>query len=163
MGKYKWGKASAAHRAQLHPDLQKLADYVLEHWGGDVTISDGARSVAEQRKNILKGVSKTMDSMHLPRDANGVRDDGPDGRAWAMDICPYPTDWKAITRGLNAMKAADPGMQTAEFYMFLGFIAGAAEVMGIPVRLGADWDSDRDFADHTFIDLPHVERKKEDA
>jgi hypothetical protein len=95
--------------------------------------------------------------MHLPRDAAGNRSDASDAKSWAMDITPYPCDWNAIQKGLNAMKHADPGMQTAEFYMFLGFLAGVADSKGIRVRLGADWDSDREFSEHSFIDLPHVE------
>ena len=160
MGQFKWSQASLRNRAELHPDLARLADFALEHFGADITIADGARTVAEQQKNVAKGVSRTMDSMHLPRDANGTRTDGPEGKAWAMDILPYPIDWDAIERGLSALKHADPHLKTAQMYMFLGYLAGVADALGIHVRLGADWDNDRDFGDHSFIDLGHVEIKK---
>jgi peptidoglycan LD-endopeptidase CwlK len=137
----RFGAVSRANLAEVHPELQRLFNEVIKHW--DCTILDGARTLEEQRKNVAKGVSQTMNSKHIG------------GRA--VDAMPYPVDWNAIQRGLDAIKRADGGMQVAEAYMFQGFVAGMAAALGIKVRQGVDWDSDRDFANQTFHDLPHTE------
>lgn len=141
--------ASLEHLAGCHPNLQRLFEAVVEHY--DCTIIDGARSIEEQKKNVAKGVSKTMDSKHLPQ---------VDGKSHAVDVVPYPQpDWVLVERGLTAVKRADPTLQLCRFYHFIGFVAGMAAAKNIPLRQGADWDSDRDFGDHSFIDLPHHELK----
>lgn len=49
----------------VHPDLVKVAKRALELSEVDFIITDGGRSVAEQRENVRKGASKTMNSRHL--------------------------------------------------------------------------------------------------
>ncbi len=141
-----FGTTSQRNLAEAHHDLQRLFNFVIQYW--DCSVIDGARTVAEQRQNVLKGVSKTMNSMHLPQ---------ADGTAHAVDVMPFPFDWNKIEKGLRAIKTADGGMEIAEVYMFQGFVAGAAAVMGIKIRQGADWNSNRQFDDQTFHDLPHTE------
>jgi peptidoglycan LD-endopeptidase CwlK len=141
-----FGTKSIANLAECHPDLQRLFNEVIKHW--DCTIIDGARTLAEQRMNVAKGVSKTMASKHLPQKG---------GKSHAADVMPYPVDWPAIERGLNAVKRADGGMEVLEAYMFQGFVAGVASQMGIKIRQGVDWNSNREFDDQTFHDLPHTE------
>jgi peptidoglycan L-alanyl-D-glutamate endopeptidase CwlK len=145
-----FGKRSLDNLKDVHPDLVRLAMAVIPHW--DCQVVDGSRSIEEQVKNVERGVSKTMESKHLPQG---------DGFSHAIDIVPYPVDWPAIERGLVAIKRADPGMQVAEFYGFIGFMQGMATAMGIKTRVGADWDNDREFSDHTFVDLPHHELKED--
>ena len=137
----KFGAESRANLADVHPRLQELFEFVVRFW--DCKILDGRRTVEEQIKNVAKGVSKTMASKHI------------DGLA--VDAMPYPVDWTAIQKGLDAIKRAEGGMQIAEAYMFAGFVAGVAAAKGIQIRQGVDWDGDRDFADQTFHDLPHTE------
>lgn len=145
----KFGSASKAHRAELVPDLQRLVDAVIEHW--DFSILDAGRTIEEQRKNVARGVSKTMASRHLFN---------AQGKAEAFDAMPYPNDWAKIQRGLDAVKRAEPTMQVCRAYMFSGFVAGMAAAMKIKIRQGSDWDGDRQVGDHTFIDLPHTELLK---
>jgi peptidoglycan L-alanyl-D-glutamate endopeptidase CwlK len=152
----KFGKASEANLVLVHPDLIRLFREVIKHW--DCTVTDGVRTIAEQKLNIKRGVSKTMDSKHLPRNEKGELNE--DGKAWAVDVMPYPVDWDAIEKGIAAVKRVDPGMQTLEAYGFVGFVQGMAAAMGIELRVGADWDNDRNFANHTFVDLPHFEKVK---
>jgi peptidoglycan L-alanyl-D-glutamate endopeptidase CwlK len=143
----RFGAASRAHLQGVHPDLVRLFEAVVAHY--DCTITDGVRTVEEQRKNVAKGVSKTMASKHLPQS---------DGLGHALDVMPYPhPPWPAIQRGLDAMRRADPEMGVARCYHFIGFVMGMAAAKGIPIRQGADWDSDELFHDHSFIDLPHFE------
>jgi peptidoglycan L-alanyl-D-glutamate endopeptidase CwlK len=144
-----FGAASLIVLEELHPELKKLFLEVIKVW--DCQLIDGARSVAEQTKNVAKGVSKTMESRHIPDET---------GKANACDAMPYPYDWNKIELGLRALKAADPSMQIAEVYMFIGFIKGVAHMMGIDLRQGADWNGNNQLEDHTFIDLPHHERRK---
>ena len=53
---------------------------VLADNGFDMSVFDGLRTEAEQRKNIRRGVSWTMKSLHLPQ---------ADGYSWAVDLVPY--------------------------------------------------------------------------
>jgi peptidoglycan L-alanyl-D-glutamate endopeptidase CwlK len=52
----------------------------LKDLGITVIVVDTLRTIAEQKQNIKKGVSWTMNSKHLP---------GPDGKARAIDIVPH--------------------------------------------------------------------------
>lgn len=144
-----YGATSRKNLAEVHPDLQKVFNLVIKFW--DCSILDGARSIEEQRKNVAKGVSQTMDSLHLPQD---------DGFSWAVDALPYPFDWEKIQRGLDAIKRADGGMEIAEVYAFAGFVDGVAAAMGINLRSGYDWNTNRQFQDQSFIDLPHHEKRR---
>lgn len=137
----KFGSVSRANLAECHPDLQRLFAEVIKHW--DCTVLDGKRTIAEQKKNIAKGVSKTMDSKHLPQG---------DGMSWAADVAPYPVKWN------------DPSPKVRAIYerecLYLGgFVMGLATEMGIKIRYGGDWDSDHDLTDQTFNDLVHFERR----
>ena len=125
-----FGKQSLANLQEAHPHLERLFLEVVKHW--DCQVVDGARTLAEQEKNVAKGVSKTMASKHLIQ---------PDGNAWAVDVVPYPVDWT----------------DTKRMYAFGGFVLGIASQLGIRVRWGGDWNGNRDLRDQTFIDLPHFE------
>lgn len=62
----------------------------------------------------------------------------------AIDIAPYPINWRDINR----------------MYYFAGFVKGIAQKMGIKIRWGGDWDGDTDLNDQTFNDLVHFEVKE---
>lgn len=141
-----FGQRSLNNLKKVHPDLVRVHDAVLPIF--DHTVTDGVRSLDEQKKNVEKGVSKTLDSKHLPQ---------PDGFSHATDSQPYPLDWTAVQRGLDALKAADPTMQVARFYYFQGVMMGTAAHLGIKLRQGIDWNQDTNVGDQSFIDLPHNE------
>lgn len=144
----KFSESSRANLAECHADLQRLFTAVVAY--RDCTVVDGMRSDEEQRKNVARGVSKTFESKHLAQS---------DGKAHAADVVTYPLpDWRAIERGLHALRAVDPLFETLRAYEFAGFVAGMAAALGISLRRGIDWDSDGDFSDHSFIDLPHYEK-----
>lgn len=140
-----FGARSLANLKKVHPDLVRLHEAVLPIF--DHSITDGARSLEEQKKNVEKGVSKTLDSKHIIQ---------PDGFAHATDATPYPNDWDAVQRGLDAMRKADPTMAVARFYYFQGVMKGVASQLGIALRQGVDWNRDTNVAE-SFIDLPHNE------
>lgn len=125
-----FGASSEKQLATCHPDLQKVLREVVKHW--DCVVLEGKRSEAQQRINVANGASKTMESKHVyPLD----------GPSLALDVAPFPVKWKDYNR----------------FYAFAGFVIGIATSMGIKLRWGGDWDSDRVFDDQTFNDLPHFE------
>src|SRR5688572_10245030 len=124
-----FGTVSRANLAECRAELQLLFNEVIKHV--DCTVIDGARTIEEQRRNVAKGVSKTMASKHLPDST---------GKSRAADVMPYPFNWSTIQRGLDAVKRAEPTMQVCRCYWFAGFVAGIAAARGIPIRQGVDWD-----------------------
>lgn len=126
-----------------HGQLQRLFQEVVKHF--DCTILEGRRTREQQAKNVAKGVSKTMNSKHVPPDG------APDyWQALAVDVAPYPLKWpnrqsETYTKDL------------ARFYRFGGQVEGIARSLGIPLRWGGDWDGDQDIFDQHFDDLVHFE------
>lgn len=49
----------------IHPDLRRVADLALKLSVYDFTITDGLRTIEEQREYVARGVSWTMNSRHL--------------------------------------------------------------------------------------------------
>ena len=64
----------------------------------------------------------------------------------AVDVVPYPIDWKDIRR----------------FYYFAGYVIRTAQEMGIELTYGGDWDGDYEVKDQNFNDLAHFELAQED-
>ena len=97
----------------------------------DVSIICGHRSKAEQDKAVADGASKTRypNSKHNSIPSLGI------------DAALYPINWN------------DHGRH----YMFVGIVRERAKQLGIPIRCGADWDSDFATNDQTFNDLVHFE------
>ena len=113
-----------------HHDLQRVFRRVVEFW--DCAVIEGKRSEAQQKFNVASGASKTLDSKHVyPLDKPSL----------AVDVAPYPIKW----------------MDKPRFYAFAGFVIGTAREMGVNLRWGGDWDSDREFHDQDLYDLPHFE------
>jgi peptidoglycan L-alanyl-D-glutamate endopeptidase CwlK len=125
-----FGTASEKQLATCHPDLQRLFRRVVEFW--DCQVLEGKRTEAQQRINLANGVSKTFNSKHVFP---------PNGPSLAADVAPFPVKWNDLPR----------------FYAFAGFVIGTARELGIKIRWGGDWDSDREFSDQKFNDLPHFE------
>jgi peptidoglycan LD-endopeptidase CwlK len=148
----RFSQRSLDNLKDVDPRLVAVYLKAIEVW--DCTIIDGIRSVEEQVKNVAKGVSKTMASKHLP--------DRQSGKAQAIDAMPWDVEtrgipWTQIQKGLDALKRLDGGMEVLEAYCFQSFVAGIAHAEGLKVRQGIDWDSDEDFNDQSFIDIPHTE------
>jgi hypothetical protein len=67
----------------VHPDLIIVVTTAIVNLlpkGLDASVFDGLRTMAEQRENLRRGVSKTLKSKHLPQ---------ADGWGHAADILPY--------------------------------------------------------------------------
>lgn len=142
-----FSRTSDAHLAGCHPDLARLHHAVLSVV--DHSVVDGVRTLDEQKTNVAKGVSKTLDSKHLPQS---------DGLSHATDSVPYPPpDWGLIDKCIDAVRKIDPTLGVFRFYWYQGVVKGTAAQMGINIRQGIDWDGDTDVGDQSFIDLPHNE------
>lgn len=127
---FKFSKSSREKLNTAHPLLQRLFERVIK--GYDCSIIYGVRMPDEQQRLFKQGLSKTLNSKHLPQS---------DGWAHAVDVAPYPIDWH----------------NTKRFYHFGGYVQRCAEDLGINIRWGGDWDSDNDLDDQRFMDLVHFE------
>jgi len=126
-----FGEKSLKQLSTCHEDLQKLFNEVIKHI--DCAVLEGHRGEEAQEEAVRTGKSK----VHWP---NGNHNKKP---SLAADVAPWPIDWNDKDR----------------FYYFAGFVKGIAATMGLTIRWGGDWDSDNDFKDQTFHDLPHFELK----
>lgn len=114
----------------------------------DCTIIQGARPVEEEEAAIASGHSKLTDpwsSKHVV----GVRRK----LAAAVDVAPFPVIWPDAAKMSRGAYVHAVG----RFYHFAGYVKARAAALGIAIRWGGDWDSDRDFSDQTFDDLDHFE------
>lgn len=126
---FKFGERSLKNLSEAHPDLQRLFHEVIKYY--DCAVIEGHRPKDEQDRAFHAGKSQ----LKYP---NSKHNKMP---SMAVDVIPWPVDWNDWKR----------------FYHFAGFVKGVAAQMGIKIRCGADWDSDNDFKDQTFHDMPHFE------
>lgn len=125
----KFSKKSQKNLSECHTSLQRLFNKVIKHY--DCTITDGHRGKKEQDMAYHKGWSK----LKYPKSKHNKIP------SLAADVVPYPIDYK------NKIK----------LYHFGGYVKATADQLGIKIRWGGDWDSDKDLHDQDFMDLPHYE------
>ncbi len=155
-----YGATSLQRLATAHPDLQALMKKVGEKFPN--TILEGERTEEQQRKNVEKGVSQTMNSKHVRSPAE------------AVDAAPDPLSWPQAAKLLNRIETVAGLMsdeqgaeimslvegyvrEVARWYYFGGYVLGVASEEDVDIRWGGDWDGDRSLEDQTFHDLPHFE------
>jgi len=142
----------------VHPDLVKIHERVISKYNFDHSVYEGIRTDEKQLEYFLGGKSK-LDPRDpdLRKSAKHLKQ--PDGFSHATDSAPYPIDW-----GNGKDKKAEKAR--ARFYMFAGYMfAACAELLSEgkithTIRWGGDWNSDKNFNDQTFDDLPHFELRK---
>ena len=138
---YKFGKRSLDNLNGVNPLLINVLNRALEISPVDFGIIQGKRSIDEQRKNVAKGVSQTMNSRHLEEcsiDENVCYGN-------AVDILPT-----AIKPGMN--------WDLKYFMPVLKAIKQAGDELGVELRFGVNWKNDPSLPIETkFIDAPHVE------
>lgn len=140
-----FGKKSRERLDTCHPDLVKIAEFVVEIF--DISILEGARSDERQFKLFQAGRSK-LDGI-TEKSNHQVTEDEPLSKA--IDAAPYPIDFGDLAKA------------RARFYMMSGYFFMAAEVLYAAgeithkLRWGGDWDGDKNFNDQSFDDLPHME------
>ena len=66
----------------------------------------------------------------------------------AADVVPYPIDWK----------------DTSRLLLFAGIVIGISKSVlkdtGYELSAGIDWDNDLNVKEHSFMDYPHFELRK---
>lgn len=114
-----------------HGYIQKVFEEVIKNY--DCTILTGHRGEEYQTDVFRQGLSK----LNWPDSKHNVQP------SLAIDAAPYPIMWQDKKR----------------FYHFAGYVLGIADKLGVTMRWGGDWDSDRDLNDQSFMDLVHFELK----
>lgn len=113
-------KLNALSKAKLkgvHPDLLKVLDEYLKIGTTPIIVIQGLRSLAEQKKNVAKGVSKTLRSRHLT--------------GHAIDIAP-------------ANPNGSPDWSWTRYYGLAKQFKQAAKNVGVSVEWGGDWTKFKD-------------------
>lgn len=77
---FKLGSTSIKRLEGVYPPLRSVVEHAISLSRQDFTVLEGLRTVEQQKRNVAKGVSKTMNSYHLPQ---------PDGYAYAVDLVPW--------------------------------------------------------------------------
>ena len=128
-----FGKTSKARLATCHPDLQRLMNEAIKYV--DFSIICGHRGQEEQ--DAAFNARPQRSKLKYPQ---GKHNKVP---SLAVDVAPYPLNWS----------------DAEAFSLLAGTIYGIACMMGIKIRLGADWDGDFNMLEHDFVDRPHIELK----
>jgi peptidoglycan L-alanyl-D-glutamate endopeptidase CwlK len=120
--------ASLKRLEGVHPDLVKVVMRAAEITTQPFQISQGVRSLSEQRKMVSKGASRTMRSRHLA---------APNGLGHAVDVV--------------AMIGRRPSWELPLYHRLADAMKQAARELGVPVEWGGDWKS---FFDGPHFQLP---------
>lgn len=119
---YTYGERSRDRLATCHPILQLLFNEVIKEV--DCSILEGVRTQEVQDSYLYTGRSKTRNSKHLMQS---------DGYSHAVDVVPYPVDWKDKERQKE----------------FANIVYDKAMQLGIRVKWGGRFKG--------FYDSPHWE------
>lgn len=125
---------SRANLMTCHYDLQRLFNKVIER--RDCTVLSGRRGEVEQNELLRKGFSR----LAYPHSKHNT------DPSIAVDVMPYHD--------------CEPHIRYKDLescYNFVGYVQGIADEFGINIRSGADWDSDLEFDDQSFVDVAHFE------
>lgn len=152
--KYKLGKRSLENLKGVNPRLVNVVKRAIEITTVDFGVTQGLRTIEQQKEYVRTGKSKTMNSLHLPQN---------DGYSHAVDVVAYIG--KDISWELNLYdNIADA-------------FAKAAKEQNVSIRWGAAWtipditkwngsmeeammtyiDLRREQGRRPFIDGPHFE------
>jgi len=117
-----FGQRSLKNLYKVHPDIVAVLDEAIKHY--DFSVLEGVRALERQKALCATGKSQTLNSKHLRQS---------DGYSHAVDVAPYPIDWK----------------NTEEFFYLAGLIEGIAQGKGVSLRWGGRWKN--------LKDCPHFE------
>jgi peptidoglycan L-alanyl-D-glutamate endopeptidase CwlK len=112
----KFSKVELAKLKNLHPALVLVVVRAAEVTTIPFRVNETVRSVAQQRINVAKGVSQTMNSRHLP---------GKDGLARAVDL------WVIVD--------GKPTWAWAPYYALRKIMLKAAKDVHVPIEI-ISWD-----------------------
>lgn len=111
------GERSRAKLVGVHPHLVAVVERAIQLTTQDFSVTDGLRTLDQQKRLVASGASKTMRSMHLAQQ---------DGFSHAVDLVPYADgaprwDWNLIRPVVLAVRTA-------------------AIEAGVPLVWGSVWD-----------------------
>lgn len=156
-GPFRFGASSTRQLETIHPDLRRVLERAIRIV--DFSITEGRRSIDTQIVYLRRGVTRTIDSRHIPRDEEGVYQ--PEGLSEAADLTPYQPGVNPWPLATDTHDERDKKIN--RFYFMQGILYAIARDEEVDVRLGVDWDSDLDFFDQSFDDLGHIELRAERA
>lgn len=131
----KFSQESFSRLSTCHPDLQAIFYEVIKSF--DCTVLQGYRNQADQEADFNAGNTQ----LHYPKSKHNTKP------SQAVDVSPYPIDWKNIKR----------------FYWFAGYVMGIAQRLkdegkiAHAIRYGGDWNRDNNIDNEKFRDLVHFE------
>lgn len=128
---FKFSQKSLDNLKGVKPELVKVVQRALELSPEDFGVREGLRTVEQQRENVRKGVSQTMNSKHITGDA--------------VDLYPskLPVGWQTNPKVWLPVMTA---------------VKKAGDELGVKLRFGINWKNDPNLPIETkFIDAPHVE------
>lgn len=132
-----FSRASQMNLLTADPKLQLLFNTVIKSF--DCSIIGGIRTLEQQREFVKQGLSKTMNSKHLP---------GPNGKALAVDVAPWPQAWESKYYRDNLL-------------VFAGYVLAVAHSLNIKIRWGGDWTQNQSRKEEVegkmLEDLDHFE------
>lgn len=126
---YSLSKLSRSRLVGVHPDLVKVVELAITLTKVDFRVQQGVRSLAEQKKNVARGASQTLNSRHLRQ--------GKDNLAKAVDLV--------------ALKGRSVSYDWPLYYQIADAMKKAAKQLGIPIIWGGDW---KRFKDGPHFELP---------
>jgi len=114
---YELGVGSLKELHGVHPKMVAVARRTIQITEQDFSVHDGLRTKTEQAEYVRRGVSKTLDSMHLEQ---------ADGFGHAMDLVPYINgklrwEWMPCCQIASAVRLA-------------------ALELNVPITWGGVWD-----------------------
>jgi len=114
---YRFSERSYRNLQQVRPQLVAVATLALDHLGRvggpDFVVTDGVRSIDDQRRLMAEGKSQTMDSRHLT--------------GHAIDIAAFTPDYKVTWD-------PEPYREIAAAFK------RAADRLGVEIVWGGDWE-----------------------
>lgn len=117
--------------AECDARLQIICNAAIEVM--DFAIITGHRDEESQNKAFAQGNSK----LKYPGSKHNAKP------SLAVDIAPYPIDWNDSSR----------------FILLAGIMLGIAQIQGIKLRWGGNWNNDFNIKGNKFSDLGHFEIK----
>lgn len=134
-----YSTTSLSRLAEAHPDLQRVFYRAAKISGTnglpliDWKILEVARTVETQRRYVAKGASQTMDSRHIPKPVEGLKN--------------------PVSHAVDAAPIIDGEITWAwpVYYELAKIIKEAARLEGVPIEWGGDW---RKFKDGPHWQLP---------
>jgi peptidoglycan L-alanyl-D-glutamate endopeptidase CwlK len=137
---YQLSPRSIRIRAELHPELQRLIDELINHV--DFSVTEGHRGTFAQQAAFDAGLSRAKpgQSKHnlLP--------------AEAVHLIPYPMPEPASKDVPGSVER-----EWREYAYFAGAVNLCASMLGIKLRWGGDWNDNWRTVDNRFNDLQHHE------